>query len=824
LLVAHALVASSLAQAQDASQQTRPRRAVDSTQQPANAAPADIVDARLTSEPVMRIGLTTSARSATISTNGRLLNSSVENAPPVPLALSRVRVEARWLAPQPPAPLPETFRVEIARARTRADAEQAAREIKEMTGEEAEITQDAASGTWRLRVGSRLSAADADELRTRLEEAGFASTLLADAGSASLATRSAQASAQKNNTLSSDPSSSSNGSPSSNNNSRSSSSGARSSVMSGARPSVSNTVRPTARVGSAPGRELVAYGAGNATVFASRAPVVFATDDESNAPVRFNDKPYRGRLEVFANAQGALTVVNVISLEDYVRGVVPNELSPGGYPALEALKAQAVAARTYALKNRGQFASDGFDLLPTTRSQVYGGLSTEHPLSTRAVVETRGLVATYRGEPINALYTSTCGGRTENAENIFNEATPYLRGRECALEGHAQLTPFTIKTSREPADIREEVNAELARDAAILSIHDFDNLSRRLTDAWLSSPVSLAELRAWLAATARLAREPAPALADDATRPPGFGTALAAAVYGESRADTLLDDADVEYLLSFRDAADVPQKNRADVALLLRDGFLMLYPDATLRPREALTRARALRSIARLLEARNLFQLQKGTTRPTTGGAFVLRSPKGRDQPLRVSDDAYLFRAFGDSAYPARSLAVVGGEPATFHVNAQGLVDYIEVRPAANGAASDRFSPYANWTSVLSINEAQTRLARWSKGTGALTGLRVAARGSSRRAVDLEITGTSGTAHLRGGRIRSALGLREQLFVIDRRYDDAGRLTGFTFTGRGWGHGVGMCQVGAYGLARAGLSYDKILKAYYTGIELTKMY
>src|ERR1051326_8651020 len=62
-----------------------------------------------------------------------------------------------------------------------------------------------------------------------------------------------------------------------------------------------------------------------------------------NAPVRFNDKPYRGRIEVFANRRGSLTVVNVIGLEDYVRGVVPNELS---YPALEALKAQAVAART----------------------------------------------------------------------------------------------------------------------------------------------------------------------------------------------------------------------------------------------------------------------------------------------------------------------------------------------------------------------------------------------------------------------------------------------------------------------------------------------
>jgi len=161
--------------------------------------------------------------------------------------------------------------------------------------------------------------------------------------------------------------------------------------------------------------------------------------------------------------------VNELGLEDYVRGVVANELSPGGYPALEALKAQAVAARTYALRNRGQFMSQGFDVLPTTRSQVYRGLTSENPLSTRAVDETRGLVATYNGELINALYTSTCGGRTEDAENIFNQAVPYLRGRECAVEGKAAFTSFTIKTTREPADLRDDRNVPIARDVGLLA-------------------------------------------------------------------------------------------------------------------------------------------------------------------------------------------------------------------------------------------------------------------------------------------------------------------------------------------------------------------
>jgi stage II sporulation protein D len=779
LLLMQALALSTLSFAQDASQ-TRPRRTQASPQPTRNGsgAPVEAETARLTTEPLIRIGLATDVRSASISTNGHLLNATEPNASPVPLSVARVRLEARLLAPQPESFEANSFHVEIAGAATRADAERTAREIREQTGESAEVSLDATTSAWRVQVGSNLSAVMAGELRERLEDAGFQAPAVVDARSSQAASRTAY-------------------SP--------------------------NNVRPAART-SMPLREVIAYASGSSKLFSTSAPVSFASDDENNFPVRYNEKPYRGRLEVFANPRGTLTVVNVLSLEDYVRGVVPNELSPGSYPAIEALKAQAVAARTYAIRNRNQFAAQGFDLLPTTRSQVYGGLSTEQPLSTRAVEETRGIVATYQNEPINALYTSTCGGRTEDAENIFNEATPYLRGRECALEGRAHFTSFTVKTSRDLPDIREEVNAALARDAALLDIHDFDLGTRRLTDNWLSSPVSQPEVHNWLSSVARLARQSVPAISDDVTRPPGFSTALASAVFGEARADTLLDNADVEYLLAFRDAADIPARNRPDVAWLVRDGFLQLYPDATLRPREPMSRARIIHAIAHLLESRGSFALQKGTTRPTSGGALILRSTKNRDQPISVSADAYLFRTFGDNSYQMRSLALVGGEPVIFHVNARGEVDYLEVRPAPNGAAADRSSPYANWAATMTVAEVQTKLARFASGIGPLTDLRIMARGSSRRTTDLMIVGANGTAHLRGGRIRSALGLREQLFVIDRKYDETGRLTGFTFTGRGWGHGVGMCQVGAYGLARQGLTYDKILKAYYTGIDLTRLY
>jgi stage II sporulation protein D len=451
-------------------------------------------------------------------------------------------------------------------------------------------------------------------------------------------------------------------------------------------------------------------------------------------------------------------------------------------------------------------------------------LSSEHPLSSRAVDETRGLIATYNGEPINALYTSTCGGRTEAAENIFDKAVPYLVGRECGVEGRAEFAPFIIKTSREPAELREEKNLPLARDLALLALQNFGSLPARVSDAWLATAVTTAEVRSWLASTARLARQPPQPVGEDVNRPGPFASALSAAVYGESRADTLLNNIDVDYYLPISDASDIPSNNRADVAMLVRDGYLSVLPDATLRAREPMSRARVLHAFARLLEGRLLLQLQKGNARPAANGALVLRSTKGKDLPIKVSENAYLFRLLGELVYPVSSVTLVGGEQVTFHLNTAGETDYLEVRPSLGGASAERVSPFTNWTSELSLGQIQARLARYARGIGAITDVRVAARGSSRRAIDLEVIGTNGNGHVRGGRIRSVLGLREQLFVIEKKVDAEGRVVGFVFIGRGWGHGVGLCQVGAYGLAKQGLSYSQILKAYYTGIELTKLY
>ena len=262
--------------------------------------------------------------------------------------------------------------------------------------------------------------------------------------------------------------------------------------------------------------------------------------------------------------------------------------------------------------------------------------------------------------------------------------------------------------------------------------------------------------------------------------------------------------------------------NRADVAMLIRDGYLSIFPDATCV--RAPLRERGTPFHRPPVGSATCCNAEKGTARPTSDDSLVLRSTRGKDQPVKISADAFLFRQIGETVYPVRSVALVGGEPVLFHLNATGEVDYLEVKPAPNGAAADRFSPFANWTTELSLGQAQARLGRFAAGIGSLRDLRVIARGRSQRAIDLEVVGTDGTRHVLGGRIRSALGLREQLFVIERKYDETGRVLGFTFLGRGWGHGVGMCQVGAYGLAKQGFTYEQILKAYYSGIELTRLY
>lgn len=130
---------------------------------------------------------------------------------------------------------------------------------------------------------------------------------------------------------------------------------------------------------------------------------------------------YRGKLMV-KNIGGKLIVINDIPLEEYLKGVVPSEM-PASWE-YEALKAQAIAARSYALANLGKQSRYGYDLKDNTEDQAYGGASSETNRTNRAVSETEGLVLTYDMRIISAYYCASAGGMTNT--NAWGSSLPYL--------------------------------------------------------------------------------------------------------------------------------------------------------------------------------------------------------------------------------------------------------------------------------------------------------------------------------------------------------------------------------------------------------------
>lgn len=308
------------------------------------------------------------------------------------------------------------------------------------------------------------------------------------------------------------------------------------------------------------------------------------------------DRPYRGSMLLLPQ-QNTLTVVNLVDLESYLWGVVSSEMGVG-YPT-EALKAQAVAARTYALKNIGRLAAEGYDLDDTARCQVYGGYFSEDPRTTAAVDATTGQVLTCRGTLIDAVYSSTCGGFTESAETAWGYPVPYLSG---------------------------------------------------------------------------------------------------------------------------------------------------------------------------------------------------------------VSDEPE------------------AGPPAALPHSEEDWAAFFKSAPALNCLQPKYARPEAyRWVKIATRKELEAGLPE-SCRVGTLLKIVPLKRGTSGRILSLQLEGTERTAVINDeGRIRAALGrLRSSAFTVDSYPDDAGKPVVFAFWGGGWGHGIGMCQVGAVGLALQGWSFDRILARYYRGAVLAK--
>lgn len=144
------------------------------------------------------------------------------------------------------------------------------------------------------------------------------------------------------------------------------------------------------------------------------------------ARLRVAARPYRGIIEIRRTPSGRLTAINELAIEEYLYGVLKLEVSPQ-WP-LEALKAQAVASRTIAFYSLGRYAREGFDVRPTTETQVYGGVSAEDARTSAAVEATRGEIMTFADRPIFAAFHSDSGGHTESSEYVWGGRYFYLKG------------------------------------------------------------------------------------------------------------------------------------------------------------------------------------------------------------------------------------------------------------------------------------------------------------------------------------------------------------------------------------------------------------
>ena len=550
--------------------------------------------------------------------------------------------------------------------------------------------------------------------------------------------------------------------------------------------------------------------------------------------LRLDGKPYRGFFELSLNKSGRITVVNQLGIEQYLLGVVPAEISPNSYPEFAALAAQSIAARTYALKNTGRFRSEGFDLTADVRAQVYLGAAGEKNLTDEAVRRTFGLAIYYQDQLIDAMYSSTCGGRTEDYSNVFDgPPVPYLKGVVCAVEaGPEQEAMVSLKGTHNLAKPFYSDDGSVAnRSLELAHVLDLSS-SNTFTGTYLADSPLREEALKWIGQARRIAMrtpgEMPPATPDLRTRA-DFLRNAAESLFGAHEIERRISSADADYYLAnLKDGNSVSGAARKAIAYLMQQGLWHSDPENRVRPQEPMRRADALSLLIRWIEAVNPQILRKGVfmgqaDSAASGHGISIKSGN-KIQQFPLASDVPLFLTVKGASTPADGIKMIGNEKVSFHLANDGRIDFLEVELSSTGASSDRFSPVATWDVTMTKSAIAEKLRPLTSGIGDFQDLKPWKLGTSGRAVQIQIIGSRRSVVLNGYKVRNALGLRDTLFTISRAASADGNIESFTFHGRGWGHGVGLCQVGAFGMARAGRSYEEILKTYYQGVEIRRAY
>lgn len=513
-------------------------------------------------------------------------------------------------------------------------------------------------------------------------------------------------------------------------------------------------------------------------------------------------QPYRSSARLLINARGLLNIVNELNFEEYLYGVVPSEMGPSIYDEVEALKAQAVAARTYAFRNLRQFESEGYDICPGPACQAYKGFSVEHELSTRAVRETTGLIVTMDGKPVDTLYSATCGGETSDVSTMFpGRNDPHLKRVSCV-----ELEMLTVAGRADSGLLsQQQVDARLF--AALAGVKDSSSWSARDV---ASATVAAMRLAGWTEMP-----QPLPASSRR-----GDVLEYLATMMGIGQAGRVLTmPEDRRYFF--------PQTANPEAVQYLAAAFLTKYgiePTQSI-DRIALDQAMPREELYALLlswvREHNALTSAEGKILKLDGRRVTLKQ-KGETSAHTLPAGIPVFRKLGDRFQEYTSVPVLIGDRMTIILSPAKTVAAAIVQANYDGAAFDRTSSFSNWTRSYRADDLVPAINRRQPITQ-LVDIRPVTIDAAKRVAELEVTAEGGRKFtLRGLPIRWSLNVPDNLFVYDKTRDADG-VDRYTFYGKGWGHGTGMCQVGAYGMAFRGWTFDRILRHYYTGVEVTRM-
>jgi stage II sporulation protein D len=296
-----------------------------------------------------------------------------------------------------------------------------------------------------------------------------------------------------------------------------------------------------------------------------------------------------------------------------------------------------------------------------------------------------------------------------------------------------------------------------------------------------------------------------------------FADMLIQALGLSDRAANLVQDSETDFILKGMDGVDVGRRKK--LAFLIKEN---IYPPAFVMQdaQKPLLRGEAAHFLARALQGFDQL-FHEGRFMGMEDESLVIDNSSD-EISLPLAPNAYLVQTQDGANMFIRKAYLLGGEEVRW-IEKDGQIRLFDIRNATTTNVLDRSSSYHNWKVRRTAEQLEQRVNAYFP-VGKLVDIIPQKRGESHRVVDLLLKGESASALVHGLRIRNVLGLRDTLFVVDREKNEQGHITAFVFNGKGWGHGVGLCQVGAFGMAQAGAEYKDILKKYYIGIKIDTIY